>query len=219
MPNDLADGIPNLATETEKLTYARVTSRLLGRLLPSPLVALGAHWLFQSLHYMDGGERLFKIALDIAFTLPGTILLATWMPAKVAFPAALLTAHTLNFLFNGHLWGVLKHYGGSSNSYGEYAAYACRFLNRASRHDAIHFTVLCGSLPRQEWSPASDLDVRLIRRPGIKNWLLVACFLLRERTVALFARFPLDAYMLDDEASLPRFVADEPLIIFDSCPN
>jgi len=201
------------------VTYARATSRLLGTLLTSPLAALGAHWLLQSLPYMDRGERLFKVALDISLTILGTILLSTWVPAKAAFPAALLAAHTLNFLFNGHLWGVLKHYGGSGHSYEDYAAYASEFLQRASRHDSIRCTVLCGSLPRREWSPASDLDARLIRRPGFRNGLLVAFFLMRERTAALFARFPLDAYMLDDEASLPRFVADEPLIIISSSPN
>jgi hypothetical protein len=164
---------------------------------------------------MDRSERLFKLAFDLGIAFPGALLLSSWLPPRPAWISALLTAHTLNFLFNGHLWGVLKHYCVISNSYAGYLAYVSGFLQRAAREDSIQYTVVCGSLSRQTWSPAADLDARLIRRPGLKNGLRVAWFLLRERSAALFARFPLDVYMLDNELSLHKLAADEPLIVIE----
>jgi hypothetical protein len=80
---------------------------------------------------------------------------------------------------------------------------------RIGREPAITAAIACGSVVRGEWHEAADLDLRLLRAPGTLNGLRSCWFLLAERTRALFACFPLDAYVLDHEASLSKLREDE----------
>ncbi|MEK7324059.1 MAG: hypothetical protein AAB217_02235, partial [Chloroflexota bacterium] len=61
-----------------------------------------------------------------------------------------------------------------------------------------------------KWTPASDLDVRLVRHPGAINALRACLLVLRERARATFRRFPLDIYVLDSGAGLSKLRPDEP---------
>ena len=182
--------------------YAKLRSPLLRCLARSPLLAVAAHWALQSLLYMDRTERCAKLGLDLALALLVRLLVAPWLPDLAAWAAAVVAAHTANFLLNGHLWGVLKHYGFVRHSRAAFAGYVEGFLARAAREPAIDSVWICGSLSREAWSPASDLDVRLLRRPGLANGARACWFLLRERSRALCARFPLDAYVVDSRQGL-----------------
>jgi hypothetical protein len=179
------------------------------RLLRNPLAAVAMHWTFQSLFYMDRTERRFKLLLDALLAAIGIALLSTRCSWPLALALAFLGAHTLNFLFNGHLWGVLKHYGLISLSYEAFSSYAQGFGARAEREPSIRRVAIYGSLARHRWSPSSDLDVRLVRQPGLINGARACWFVLRERSRALIARFPLDAYVLDDDRSLQKLSAEE----------
>jgi hypothetical protein len=167
------------------------------------------HWAFQSLFYMDPTERRFKLLLDVTLAAVGAALLSHWCSWPIAWALAFLAAHTLNFLFNGHLWGVLKHYGLVSVSYEAFSSYAQGFGARAGRESSIRRMAVYGSLARQCWSPSSDLDVRLVRKPGLINGGRACWFVLRERSRALIARFPLDVYVLDDDTSLRKLSTEE----------
>jgi len=182
--------------------YAKLRSPLLRRLARSPLLALAAHWALQSLLYMDRTERYTKLGLDLALALLVRLLVGRWLPPLAAWAAALTVAHTVNLLLNGHLWGVLKHFGLVRHTYDAFAGYVEGFLARAAREPGIDSVWICGSLSREAWSPASDLDVRLLRRAGVANGARACWFLLRERSRALCARFPLDAYVVDSRQGL-----------------
>jgi len=184
--------------------YARLKSRLLRRLVQHAPLAVAAHWMFQSLLYMDRTERRFKLSLDLGLTLIGGLALSVWLPGRIAWPAAFLLAHTLNFLFNGQLWGVLKHYGWINHTYEAFTDYVQALHKRAQAEPAIRCLMIYGGLSRRQWTPSSDLDARIVRQPGFINGLRVCCFLLHERSRALLARFPLDIYILDPETSLRK---------------
>ncbi len=182
--------------------YARLCSPLLQRLARSPPLALAAHWALQSLLYMDRTERWVKLGLDLVLALLVRALVGRALPAWAAWAAALAVAHTTNFLVNAHLWGLLKHYGLVRTQRKAFARYVEGFLTRAAHEPAIDSVWICGGILREGWSPASDLDVRLLRRPGAIHAARACWFLLRERSRALCARFPLDAYVVDSRASL-----------------
>jgi hypothetical protein len=182
--------------------YARLRSPLLRHLASSPLLALAAHWMLQSLLYMDRTERCAKLALELALALLARLLLGGALPGAAAWAVALVAAHTANFFLNAHLWGVMKHYGLARHTWEAYARYVDGFTARARREPAIDSLWICGSLSHDAWSPASDLDVRLLRRPGVGNGARACWFLLRERTRALWCRFPLDAYVVDSRSGL-----------------
>lgn len=190
-------------------SYAKFEPVIIRRLLRYPLVAVVIHWAFQSLFYMDSTERCFKLGLDVILTGLGAVALGTWLPTRVAWPVAFLVAHTLNFLFNAQLWGVLKHYGLVRTSYDEFYLYVKKLGQRASHDPSIQSLLVYGSLARLGWSPSSDLDARIIRRPGFTNGLRACWFLLLERSRAFVARFPLDVYVLDDRQSLVKLHPDE----------
>jgi len=143
-----------------------------------------------------------KLALDLALAVLFRLLLGGTLPAAAAWMVALVIAHTVNLLLNAHLWGVLKHYGLVRHTWETYTRYVDAFLGRAEREPAIDSLWICGSLSRDAWSPASDLDVRLLRCPGMANGVRACWFLLRERTRALWCRFPLDAYVVDSREGL-----------------
>jgi hypothetical protein len=190
------------SSSVEPAGYAHVRLPLLRTLASNPVLALAAHWTLQSLLYMDRTERCCKLALDLALVVLVRLLLGGALPAAVAWVAALVVAHTVNFVLNAHLWGVLKHYGLVCHTWEAYARYVDGFFGRAEREPAIDSLWICGSLSRDAWSPASDLDVRLLRRPGMANGVRACWFLLRERTRALWCRFPLDAYTIDSKEGL-----------------
>jgi len=189
--------------------YANFEAAAIRRLLRHPLAAIATHWAFQSLLYMDPTERWFKIGLDVVLGVAGSALLCIWLPWPVAWVVAFLAAHTLNFLCNGHLWGVLKHYGMVSNTYEAFHGYTRSFGARTQREPALQQVAIYGGLARQQWSPSSDLDVRIVRRPGLVNGLRACWFALRERSRAALARFPLDLYVLDNDTSLQKLNAEE----------
>ena len=62
---------------------------------------------------------------------------------------------------------------------------------------------------RGEWKETSDLDMRLVRRPGVRNGLRACWFVMKERTRANMRRFPLDVFLLDDFSRLDRLRHDE----------
>jgi hypothetical protein len=187
--------------------YAHLRLPLLRRLARSPLLTLAAHWAVQGLLYMDCTERRCKLALDLALALLVRFALDRALPPGLAWGVALVIAHTANMLLNGHLWGALKHYALVHHSWDAHARYVDGFVARAWREPAIDSLWICGSLSRDPWSrdawsPASDLDVRLLRRAGLANGVRACWFLLRERTRALCWRFPLDAYVVDSREGL-----------------
>ena len=189
--------------------YAKPNSRALQRFYRYPHLALVSHWAFQSIFYLDPTECRFKVGLDILLTVFGALLLGIWLPWWISWPIAFFIAHTLNFLFNGHLWGVLKHYGLVHHTHTSFKGYVDGIVNRMATVPAIKYAVAFGSLSRGEWSAMSDLDVRLIRYSGQLNGLRACWFLMGERTRALLTGFPLDMYLLDGERSMQKLKANE----------
>jgi hypothetical protein len=193
----------------ERAGYAKARSYWVHRLLQSPLVAVASHWTFQSLLYMDPTERWFKIGLDLVLTLVGALLLGSWLSGGKAWLSAFVLAHTLNFLFNGHLWGVLKHYGFVNLNADQFDRYIQSLRQRARKEPSIQSILVYGSLVGSGWSPSSDLDARILRHTGIINGIRSCWFLLRERSRALFARFPVDIYVVDSRRSLEKLRSGE----------
>jgi predicted nucleotidyltransferase len=205
--------------EINEDTYAKITYPILRKLLKRPIIAVGLHWAFQSLFYMDSTERWFKLSLDLIFTLVLALTFSARVKGTLACLWGFLLAHTLNFLFNGQIWGVLKTYGYIAQPYTEFFQYVTQLSTRAAREPSIKRLIVYGSLARQDWSPTSDLDGRILRKPGFRNGVRSCWFLMKERSRALVSRFPLDLYVIDDISSLTRLRADEEGIELKDGPN
>jgi predicted nucleotidyltransferase len=195
----------------EDLYYGVSKRPILRPFLRSPIFAMGVHWVFQGMLYMDRTERLFKLGLDLILTALLWILLSPLLGLSWAWAllVAFLLAHTLNFLFNGQMWVVLKHFHLVRNSRSEFEDYLSQLAQRIQAEPSIERAAAYGSLVRGEWHESSDLDLRLVRKPGLRNGLRACWFAMRERTRALFRRFPLDVFLLDDPSRLGRMREDE----------
>jgi predicted nucleotidyltransferase len=185
-------------------------------LLGNVAFALLVHWCFQGLLYADRTERAFKVGLTATGAILLTGFLGLFLPLGWAFVIALVVAHTLSFAMNSHPFVVLKHFGMVKTGQKEVEGVIQRLATESSREPGIVWAGVYGSLARNSWNEFSDLDVRLVRRPGWANGIRACWFLLRQRALATWQRFPLDMYVLDSPKLLERMRADEPpLVILD----
>jgi predicted nucleotidyltransferase len=173
-------------------------------------------WAHQGFFYLDHTQRVGRVVFEIV----PTVFLA-WLIAGIGgiprsplwlWCASLLITHTLNWVFNGNWWaGMLFAFPHLRNP-GDRAS--CIYLNRMAdrlRNDpAISGVLIFGSVARGQWHERSDLDMRLLRRPGIRNGIAGVLVLARERGIAFWTRQPLDIYLVDDVAFLRRMREDEP---------
>jgi hypothetical protein len=191
-------------------SYANVSHPVLRWLFRSPFIVLAVQWLFQGLLYMDATERWFKVGFDVVCGFLLTTLLACIrFPLPWAVALSALTAHTINFLLNAHLWGGLKHYGLVRTKFSSFQAYLERLKVKVECEPSIGQALVYGSMIRGEWNEQSDVDVRLVRRPGLWNGWRACWFVMRERTWALLRRFPLDMYVFDTPSRLADMRSDE----------
>lgn len=186
--------------------YAKVKNRWVKRILGYPGAAIVSHWLFQSLFYADTTERLFKILLDglIALIIGTSLFLFSHLNIFTSFILGIFIAHTLNFLFNGQVFGALKHYGIIKLSYHEFRSHIEHFSERTRAEPSINKVLVCGNLSRGHWSPQSDFDIRIIRHSGVWNGIRASIFLMMERSRAFITKFPIDIYVLDSEKAIKK---------------
>ena len=95
-----------------------------------------------------------------------TTLIQLIIPFIPALMLSSLIAHSLNFLFNGQLWGVLKQYGLVNTPFNEFSAYVEQMVLRAGQEPAISSFIVYGSLSarsgpilgfgRPAWSASRD---------------------------------------------------------------
>jgi hypothetical protein len=199
-----------------KRYYAVSNSPLFVPLLRRRSIALMTHWTFQCLLYMDRSERLFKLGFEVLLTIAIAVPLQLALTPALAWISAVLIGHTLNFIFNGQFWVVLKHFGHVRHTASQFQRELHRLQDEIRGEPSIVYAAAYGSIARGELKETSDLDVRLVRAPGVGNGLRSCWFAARQRTRAFWTRFPLDVYVLDGYASLAKLAEkDSPVVLRD----
>lgn len=200
---------------TEKKTYAHIDVGPLTPMFRFKVVIILTNWLFQGLLYADKTERFFKMCLDLGATATIFIMLPSFNIIP-RFLIAFFVSHTLNWTFNGQIFALAKNFDIVNNNPQKIIDYANEIKERASREKSIDCVLVYGSLVRGEIKSTSDLDMRVIRRPGFTNGIRACIFGLMERRRALFNKFPLDFYVIDGTEHLIKMRSDEkPLILLN----
>lgn len=199
----------------QKKYYAKVKSPWMQSIVGHKAGALTVHWVFQGLLYMDPTERLFKIGIDIVLLLVIGMPLSIWLPIPLAFLLGVIVAHSVNFMVNGQIYGVLKHFGDVQNSWEAFNQEVARLQERVTQEPFIEFAAIYGSVAREEWSPTSDIDLRVVRVPGLSSAWRVCWFGVQERARAFWKGFPLDMLVLDKRESLNRLAERNPVVLID----
>jgi hypothetical protein len=143
-----------------------------GYKFPSPfhdskIFSIGVHWVFQNMINTDSTELIFKLTFYLLLTILFAILFTNWVHDLLAIAAGFFMAHSINFLFNGQIFVVLKFFGDVRHEPSEIEAYIKGIQTRLQREPSIRWAAIYGSLARGELKPTSDLDVRFIRFPDL----------------------------------------------------
>lgn len=170
---------------------------------------IGINWFFQSILYMDRTERLFKLFLDVLFISMIFFIVNPFLSSWPVIIISFVAGHSLNWLLNGHLFGLLKTFEFGEMDSLKLDCYITEFKKRLSEEKSIDQVLCFGSLARGEMNTHSDFDVRIIRKKGFINGIRSCNFVFLERCRALFLRFPLDIYVLDDKGGLSELRQDE----------
>ena len=181
----------------------------------SKLFSLCVHWVFQNTLNMDKTELIFKLTIDLVLTFLFAALLQTYFSWFVSGLAGFLLAHTVNFIFNSQIYVVLKFFGTIKHERSQFEEYIQSIRERLNDEPSIRWAGIYGSMARGELKSTSDLDIRLIRFPGIYYGVRACWFILRERTRAHANQFPVDFLVFDSQDPLNKLRSDEvPIIIY-----
>jgi L-malate glycosyltransferase len=177
------------------------------------LMVTGINWTFQSLLYMDKTEKAFKLLLDLILLIIFYIPLNGFLSPILSLIISFIMAHTINWIFNGHVFALLKTFGIIKTEPEKFTDYINNLKIRSSKEDSILLVAMFGSISRNELKETSDLDIRIIRKKGFINGIKTGLFVMLERSKSFFKRFPLDIYVLDDIRGLKKF-DENPNIIY-----
>lgn len=176
------------------------------------IIIIFINWTFQSFLYMDLAEKTYKIFLDIVFLIIFYIILINIFDIYLSIIIAFLIAHTINWIFNGHIFALLKTFGNIQTDKTDFLKYIENIKEKSSQTESIEMIAYFGSLSRGEIKKTSDLDIRVIRKNGFLNAFLCCLFINKERTLALYNRFPLDIYSFSNINKVK--MKEKPTIIY-----
>jgi hypothetical protein len=185
------------------------------------------NWLHQGLTYMDKGERRARLAAEaIEFLIVFSALSAFhWSGSAELVSSALfagLIVHTWNWVTNANFWALMLFSipGLSNHGEPEIRAYLNNLAQRVGRSASVRAVFLIGSSARGEWHQKSDIDIRFLRKPGVRALIGSWCVLTIERFRAFLALQPLDLFLLDNwPRDDTRGFREDPVCIFGDLPN
>ena len=197
--------------------YANVKTPILRNLLKNKLIILASNWTFQGVMMATWSERIFKFSLDI---LMGILFSNTIFNfSEYSMLLGLVLAHTINWLFNSNLVSILKFHGVrfEKKRNDEFITEMADTFRKYGGNN-ISQVIIMGSYSREEAKEGSDIDMRLIRSPGIIGFFYANLFTLYFRSIALLKWIPLDLFILDNETQLKMHMRsdEQPIIIFKS---
>jgi hypothetical protein len=185
-----------------------------------PIIAnIIRNWLHQGFFYLDKTEMAIRIFIEIAPTVLLAYISTQLLPVNpnniLLWLIVLMIVHTLCWIFNDNWWTcIIQSFPQLTNPGDEMT---CRYLNdmkkRLASNDSIAGLLIYGSISRRVWHDRSDLDMRILRKPGFLNAIVAYYTISRERVIAVFKKQPLDIYLADNVAFLKKLRSDETPVI------
>jgi len=179
-----------------------------------------SNWLFQGIRNADRTEKVYKILFTLIFWVFVYMLFQiksgvfVWHNIIYSF----LIAHTLNWVINGNVSILLIH-----NillvklSKRDLFQYMEKLQAKTKNKEWILYAASFGSICRGDLKDSSDIDISIVRKPGLKNAFKSIWFAIKEKKIADFKGIPLEIYISDSpQDSKKRFGAEKnPVVISD----
>lgn len=170
-------------------------------------------WIHQGFTYLDKTEMFYRLIWElIPFLIFFPILYLTFeVNILMSVLISLVLGHTLNWIFNFNFWTCLCFTFPNLKNPGNDATikYLKGIQKRMLKADSIGGCMVYGSMSRGVWHIKSDLDMRILRKPGIINGFKSYLIVFRERIIAVWFKQPLDLFMADSIEFLDKLRDDE----------
>ena len=172
-----------------------------------PPIVIVKYWLLQGILHMNSVERLHRWTLEFLFFMGVYPISKAFSSYPADLIISMLSAHTLNFIFNGHVFAMCLHdlfWFGFYKDEHKFFRYVDKIKERLELKSPRYLTgvVFFGSLSRGIFRETSDLDIRYVAEDGFWNAFRCAHLVFIERLHALLKGFPIDVYMYRSGAEI-----------------
>lgn len=175
-------------------------------------ILIFTNWLFQGIHHLDITEKTYRIGFTIVSSL------IVYYGFRISIVYSIVIGHTLNWLVNSNFYMILIHRLMTSKlSKRELFEYAQSLQKRLEKQNWILYAASFGSICRGKLKDSSDLDISIVRKPGLINGLKGLWFILIEKKIGDLNKIPLELYLNDiPETSKNRFKSENnPVVMYD----
>ncbi|MGA2626661.1 MAG: nucleotidyltransferase domain-containing protein [Candidatus Bathyarchaeia archaeon] len=186
-------------------------------LLRKRVFAALSNWLFQGMLIMCPSELCYRLGSELLLAILIYYAIVHSLGESGALIFCLLIAHTANWILNGNFIGTQKFFGMKYDQ-----TKVANFLIKLKAghqllRSGIAMIAAFGSWSRTgKLTEHSDLDIRIIRKPGLLNWLKANVFASLMRLTAVRYVVPLDLYVLDRRDQVYEHIRKEerPVMIY-----
>lgn len=155
-------------------------------------------WIFQGMLRADVTEKWFKIAFSGISSILLSCLLCIWLRLEWAIVLGFFVGHTLNWVINNNINVLLVHLLMLKTiSKHEIFKYLDYLQAQLVGKDWVLYAVVLGSISRGDLKPSSDIDVSIVRKPGIKNAFKAISFSIWQKGVSDKRGIPMELYISD----------------------
>lgn len=176
------------------------------------LIVLVKQWIHQGFTYLDKTEMFYRLIWEIIpFILIFSIFDLFVENLYFNLVLSIIITHTINWIFNFNFWTCMCFTFPRIVNPGQQKTikYLQDMQNRLRKYDSISGCMLYGSITRNKWHIKSDLDMRILRKPGIFNGFKAYLVVFTERIIAVSKKQPLDLYLADTIKFLDKINTNE----------
>ena len=178
-------------------------------------------WVLQVVHSTDRTERLMRILCEMLLILIlwSALTLAGFTDSVITkLLVAFVIIHSISWLLIGNFWVyMLDSFYWVKNPGIDSVIYYVEQVRLAYKlKDSANAILIYGSMCRNSFHNRSDLDLRVIRRKGIKSSVVSILVGFSVRAVAFIRKIPVDLQIVDSECFLEKQMrADEfPIVVY-----
>ncbi|MCD4832943.1 MAG: hypothetical protein K8R31_04045 [Bacteroidales bacterium] len=179
-----------------------------------------SNWFFQGNLKSGKTERIYKISFTFFFWIIGFLifLFNTDMLLIYSIVISFIIGHTLNWLLNCNLHVLLIHnLKWLKISKEKLFEHLHSIEKRLDNKNWILYCIVLGSICKGKLNGNSDIDVSVIRKPGVKNAISAMICYMVERKHADFKGIPLDFFICDtpEDAIFRSKGQKNPIVLYD----
>lgn len=181
-----------------------------------PIILRFGNWLLQGCFSVSKEELLIKIITEVGIVT--ALKKAFSLDPSSTFSRFGLYAfvHTLSWFTMTNIWSVRsKPQGEQGRLPSEHFRFLDEFLHPVLNKDCIDSAAIFGSLSTGEYHSNSDIDVKILRKPGALNTLYSYMVLFYIRTISNKRKIPLDIYIISSPGSYNPKPNEIPIILVD----